>query len=316
MEKETINILRHVSRKLVRELGVLAFTKGPLKRAPIQWHALVEVEKEPDITISKLGNLLLLSVSAASRLVGGLIDEGLLFLKEGGDKREKYLGLTHEGRREIEDIDRFSNAKIKGAFDFLTQDDQAGIIKAIQKYGDALEKSRLLTERVKIHTLSTSRSLRKEIMDMIEHIQKKEYALCVTDDINAGILRAEEEYYYHRSYNFWYALDEKGGVIGSIGLKKIDDENAEIKKFFVAKEYRGKGVAQKLMSALLKAALKHDFNCLYLGTVGTLHSAQGFYKKYAFTQIPQHTLPSNFDLCPIDTVFFTSTVEDLKKNLL
>jgi hypothetical protein len=44
MEKETIHILRHVSRKLVRELGVLAFTKGPLKRAPIQWHALVEVE--------------------------------------------------------------------------------------------------------------------------------------------------------------------------------------------------------------------------------------------------------------------------------
>jgi N-acetylglutamate synthase-like GNAT family acetyltransferase len=260
--------------------------------------------------------LLLLSVSAASRLVGGLINEGLLCLKEGEDKREKYLGLTQEGRREIEDIDRFSNAKIKGAFDFLTQEDQASIIKAIQKYGDALEKSRLLTERVKIHTLSTSRPLRKEIMDMIGRIQKDEYALGVTDEINAGILRAEQEYYYHRSYNFWYALDEKGNVIGSIGLKKIDDENAEIKKFFVAQKYRGKGVAQKLMSALLKAALKHHFNCLYLGTVGTLLSAQGFYKKYGFTQVSQQSLPSNFDLCPVDTVFFTSTVEDLKKNLL
>lgn len=308
-----VNILRHVSRKLVRELGVLSANKGPLKRPPIQWHALIEIEKGPDLTISQLGHLLLMSVSSASRLVGGLIKEGLLCLREGDDKREKYLSLTQEGRREIGYIDHFSNAKIKGAFEFLSTDDQAEIVRAIQKYAHALEKSRLLKERVKIHTLSTSRPLRKKVKDMVEQIQKAEFGLCVPDEINVGILRAEEEYYYHQSYNFWYALDEKGEVIGSIGLKKIDKDNAEIKKFFVTREYRGKGVAQKLMAALLKAALKHRFDRLYLGSVDQLHGALNFYRKYAFTEVSQKDLPSNFDLCPIDTVFFASKVEDLNE---
>lgn len=315
MKKDTINTLRDVSRKLIRELGILQLNQAHLKKAPQHWHALIEIAKEPGITTSQLGNLLLLSVSSTSRIVNALIDQDLVSFKEGTDKREKYLHITKKGQIEVSNMDEFSNTKIRGAFEFLTEEDQDQIIHAIQKYGEALKKSRLIREQIKIHTLSTSRAIRKQIIAMIENIQKGEFLLPITDDINACILRAEEEFYYNNSYNFWYAIDNNGRVIGSMGLKKIDDHRGEIKKFFVAQNYRGKGVAQKLMNALIKTASKHHFECLYLGTVSTLHAAQGFYQKYGFTKITKQQLPTGFQIGPLDTVFFQVTLEDLQHKL-
>jgi N-acetylglutamate synthase-like GNAT family acetyltransferase len=173
-----------------------------------------------------------------------------------------------------------------------------------------------MREQVKIHTLSTSRAIRKQIISMIEHIQKNEFLLPIPDNINACILRAEDEFYYNNSYNFWYAVDTNGVVIGSMGLKKIDEHQGEIKKFFVDSTYRGKGVAQKLMTTLLKAASKHRFDFLYLGTVDALQAAQSFYKKYGFSQITKQQLPAGFELCPIDTLFFKIKFEDLQHKLL
>jgi DNA-binding MarR family transcriptional regulator/N-acetylglutamate synthase-like GNAT family acetyltransferase len=315
MKKDRINNLRHVSRKLVRELGMLQLNKAHLKKTPQHWHALIEIAKEPNVTISKLGHLLLLSTSAMSRIVSALIDNELVAYREGSDKREKYLQITQKGEKEIANIDEFSNSKIKGAFEFLTDEDQEKIIHAIEKYGNALEKSRQLRDQVKIHRLSTPRPIRKQIINMIETIQKGEFSLPITNDINACILRAEEEFYYNNSYNFWYATDPNGTIIGSIGLKKIDDQKGEVKKFFIQQSYRGKNVAPKLVNALIQSAVKHGFETLYLGTVDILHAAHRFYEKYGFERNQKQELPSQFETCPLDTVFFKVKVEDLEHKL-
>lgn len=315
MKKDRISRLRHLSRKLIRELGMLQLNQAQSGKTPQHWHALIEISKEPDITISKLADLLLLSISAASRIVDSLLKHGLIVFRDGVDRREKHLTITQKGQLEIESIDEYSNAKIIGAFEFLTSEDQEQIIDAMQKYGGALEKSRLLREQVKIRTLSTSRTLRKQIISMIENIQRHEFLLPVSDDINSCILKAEEEFYYNNSYNLWYATDNSGAIIGSIGLKKIDDSNAEIKKFFVDQKYRRKGVAQKLMTTLLKAASKHGFDCVYLGTVDKFQAALRFYEKYGFSRITEHHLPQGFDICPLDTVFLKAKVKVLSHKL-
>jgi len=97
---------------------------------------------------------------------------------------------------------------------------------------------------------------------MIEKIQKDEFSIPISDTINLCVFRAEEDFYYDHTCNFWYATNSSGDIFGSIGLKKIDKDYAELKKFFIEKAYRGKGVAQKLMETLLKAALTHDFKFL------------------------------------------------------
>jgi DNA-binding MarR family transcriptional regulator/GNAT superfamily N-acetyltransferase len=256
--KDIIDSLRHAARKLVRELGMLQLNMSRTNRTPQHWHTLIEIMNEPNITIAKLGHLLLLSSSNMSRIISALVKEELISASDGVDKREKYLKITEKGQLELKRIDEFSIAKTKDALEYLTVEDQKQIIDAMQKYADALNKSRMFREKIKIHTLSTSRALRKQIMSMIEDIQAVEFSIPINDEINIGILKAENEYYFNRSCNFWYAVDDSGEIIGSIGLKKINQKDAEIKKFFVSKPYRGKGVSRKLFSVLKQMNYERD----------------------------------------------------------
>jgi DNA-binding MarR family transcriptional regulator/N-acetylglutamate synthase-like GNAT family acetyltransferase len=290
---------------------MLQINQGDSKVTPGHWHALIEVSKQPEITISQLGHLLLITTSTASRIVKALAKDGLLRLTDGKDKREKHLHLTEAGVTEIKKIDAFSEAKIKGAFELLTDQEITQIIQAIATYGKALEESRSIREGIKIKTLSTSRVIRKQIVTMIENIQRNEFSIPITSKINLCVLKAEKDFYCNNSYNFWYAIDTNGGIIGSIGLKKVNVHCGEIKKLFVVKEYRNKGVAQKLMGVLLKAASRHKFDVLVLGTVDKLQAAQKFYIKCGFTRIGQKDLPSEFEICPLDTVFFKAKVKNL-----
>lgn len=304
MKENQIPALRHSARKLVRELGILNIDIEHSKKTAGEWHALIEVSRAPGLTISELGKLLLMTLSTTSRLVKSLVNHGFFELREGSDKRERSLYLTKAGEGEIIKIDHYSDAKIIGAFEFLTKEEIDGIIHAISRYGEALEQSRKMREEVSIHTLSTSRALRKQIVNMISDIQLNEFQIPITKETNAGMLNAEEEYYYNNSCNFWYAVNDAGKIIGSIGLKNLGNGNGEIKKLFVVREYRGKGVAQRLMETLMKAASKHRFKSLFLGTVDTLKAAHNFYRKYDFVQVNRKELPSTFEVNPLDHFFF------------
>lgn len=316
MHQIDIGQLRQAARQLVRELGVLQLSGKATKETPQHWHTLVEIAKEPKITISQLSHILLFSVSSVSRIVKYLMEQKLVTYQEGADKREKYLSLTKKGEEKLREIDEYSNIKIKGAFKFLDEEEQRQIIQAIKKYAEALEKSRLFRESIKILTLSTSRMVRKQIISMIENIQKNEFKLLVTEEINTCILKAETEFYYNNSYNFWYAINNEGKIIGSIALKKISDNYGEIKKFFIEKNYRGIGLASRLMSVLVKAALRHQFDYLILGTVGSLIAAQKFYQKYGFSRITKKELPSEFVCCPLDTAFFEIDIHSASNSFI
>jgi N-acetylglutamate synthase-like GNAT family acetyltransferase/DNA-binding MarR family transcriptional regulator len=315
-KKDLTSELRNAARQLIRDLGLLKLNSVPSNRTTQEWHALIEIQNQPNITIAKLGEILLLSKSRISRVVGSLIKEDLIKSTDGLDRREKLLQLTSKGSTEIRRIDDFTNKKVKGALTFLTLDEQRQIIEAMQLYSMALQKNRKLQEGIKIHTLSTSRVLRLQIIELIENIQKNEFSLPISPDLNSGILKAEGEYYYNNSYNFWYAVDDNGKIVGSIGLKKINDTCAELKKFFVAADYRGRGISQKLMQVLIKTAVKHQFKYLYLGTISKLKAANNFYEKYGFSKIRANQLPPHFDKCFLDNVFFKVKCNDLQSTLL
>lgn len=301
---EIINQFRFGARKLVRELGILDLDKTQLGHTPKYWHALIEISNHPKITLAALSELLVLTPSTMTRLVASLLKDKLIKSVPGLDKREKYLVLTPKGNEAIAEVDAFSNKKILGAFQFLSEKERVDIANALLKYANALERSRQQAVSVEIHTLSSSRVLRRQVIKFITNIQKNEFQIPVSDEINIGILKAENEYHYHRSCNFWYAVDEAGCIIGSIGLKKINDHQAELKKFFVAQPYRGKGVAQQLFETLMAAATKHQFNTIYLGTVKQLAGARRFYEKAGFKAIQKKQLPSSFEICALDTHFY------------
>lgn len=303
MDNTKIEKLRNLSRKLIRELGLLQVDPDDTSVTPIHWHALVEIQKEPGITISKLGELLIISIYRISRITSSLYKKGFIEFKSGLDKREKLLYLSTKGQNEVLKIDDFSEKKILGAFKYLTTQDMSAIIHAIDIYSAALEKHRLGGREIKICTLPTSRTVRKQIVTMISQIQRSEFNI-TSSELNHAIIKAEQVYYYNSSYNFWYATDSGGKIVGSIGLKKLNDEYAEIQKLFVLPEYRGQGISKKLMDTLITSAAKHRFKQLFLGTVKNANAAHKFYTKYGFEVIKSGLLPKQFVANEFDSIFF------------
>jgi len=103
---------------------------------------------------------------------------------------------------------------------------------------------------------------------------------------------------------FWIALDGER-VLGTIGLSRIDNQNAFLRYLFVAKEGRGSaGVSQMLLDTALREAAKENYEHIYLGTMEQFKAAQKFYIKNHFVCIPKEALPELMPVSPMDLLFY------------
>lgn len=76
--------------------------------------------------------------------------------------------------------------------------------------------------------------------------------------------------------------------VGSASFKKYDDENAEVKRVFVKKEYRGQGISNELMKMLEQRAREKGFKFFILESGEPLVSAMALYKKIGYKVIPNY----------------------------
>jgi RimJ/RimL family protein N-acetyltransferase len=78
-----------------------------------------------------------------------------------------------------------------------------------------------------------------------------------------------------------------GRLVGLGGLEVQDDATGELKRFFVVPEWRGAGVADALIAALVDHARDHDINRLRLETGDEQHAAMAFYRRHGFAVVPR-----------------------------
>ena len=134
----------------------------------------------------------------------------------------------------------------------------------------------------------------------------EQYAAAV-EELVLGILRDEFEIsgasaeqpdladvprHYGRGYSrFWIALDGER-LIGTTGFVDLGRDQGLLRKMFVHIDYRGSGVAQRLLDNAMRWARDHGFVGLYLGTNSKFHAAQRFYEKHGFTPLASEALPN------------------------
>lgn len=76
--------------------------------------------------------------------------------------------------------------------------------------------------------------------------------------------------------------------VGCAGLKKYDEENAEVKRVFIKSEYRGRGISKILMSMLEERARKKGYKYLILESGEQLVAAMALYRKLDYKIIPNY----------------------------
>jgi ribosomal protein S18 acetylase RimI-like enzyme len=75
---------------------------------------------------------------------------------------------------------------------------------------------------------------------------------------------------------------EGKNIIASAGLKELSEEKALMMRFYVASEFRGRGVAFRMLDNIKKFAKRNNYKYIVLDTFKTNFRAKKFYKKQGF----------------------------------
>lgn len=104
-----------------------------------------------------------------------------------------------------------------------------------------------------------------------------------------------ESSYFGRGGTFFVLETEDGEIIGAYGLCPIDEQTCELRKMYLHKAYRGKGLGKLLLEDALSKAGKLGFVKVTLETASVLTEAISLYKSYGFVEYNTQHLSSRCD---------------------
>ena len=106
-------------------------------------------------------------------------------------------------------------------------------------------------------------------------------------DRHADVVNVEK--YYMNNGCFW-CLIENNKVIGTVAIRKIDDEKriAELKRMFVLPEFQGKGYGRLLLEHAVKCAREQHYHKIYLDTRKQFSVAQYLYRSVGFRETERY----------------------------
>jgi ribosomal protein S18 acetylase RimI-like enzyme len=103
---------------------------------------------------------------------------------------------------------------------------------------------------------------------------------------------------YGLPYGRLYIVKVDNQVAGCIGLRKLDNENCEMKRLYIRPVFRGQNIANKLVEMVIDDAKRIGYKNMLLDTLPFLKGAIHLYKKLGFYEIQA------YNNSPIDTSIY------------
>lgn len=119
----------------------------------------------------------------------------------------------------------------------------------------------------------------RKINDFVISIYVDEYGF---ENRRLTIQKADNSVYMKKGGNFWLAVNEDDEIIGTIALYKHNDEDVEIKRLYVRKDYRGTGLSKDLYAKAINLCRRNSFKKIFLATCDKLETAIYFYLNRRF----------------------------------
>ncbi|MDT8301685.1 MAG: GNAT family N-acetyltransferase [Sedimentisphaerales bacterium] len=123
----------------------------------------------------------------------------------------------------------------------------------------------------------------------------KEYGLKPDPGATDIDLKDIEQSYFERGGAFYVLEEEDGSIIGAYGLYLIDEQTCELRKMYLHRSYRGKGLGKLLLEDALTKANQIGFKKMILETASVLIEAISLYRSYGFVEYEPEHLSSRCD---------------------
>lgn len=91
--------------------------------------------------------------------------------------------------------------------------------------------------------------------------------------------------YQNKNKKFWIAIDEEDNIIGTVLIYENYEKCMELRKFYVRKDFRGRGLAKELYNTVIDFCENSGVEKIFIGTNKNLDRAINFYLKQGFYEI-------------------------------
>ncbi|TVY07783.1 GNAT family N-acetyltransferase [Paenibacillus cremeus] len=90
-----------------------------------------------------------------------------------------------------------------------------------------------------------------------------------------------------------------GQAVGCGAIRPLDSESVELKRFFVAPDYRNQGIAAQMLHFLEQRAVERKYQFIRLETGTMQPEANQFYEKHGYDEIAQFGMyvGSEYSIC-------------------
>ena len=130
------------------------------------------------------------------------------------------------------------------------------------------------------------KELFSEYMDMLIEGDPRFEGYLEIQNYDDELAHLEHKYGEPEGRLYLLYADEK--LVGCIGLRKLDEENCELKRLYVKPEFRGNRLGDLLVKRIIMDAKKIGYKHMLLDTLPFLETALKIYKKYGFYEIERY----------------------------
>jgi DNA-binding MarR family transcriptional regulator/GNAT superfamily N-acetyltransferase len=292
VRSSTIDLVRHASRQLVRELGILNESLAGTDLPPSAVHALIEIDAREGTTARELGQILRLEKSSISRMLGKLVFSGDIVEEPGEeDGRIKKLFLSAMGRRRVTTIHAFARTQVAGALGRLAPEQRDIVLEGLRLYAGSLAANADDGKAAPPARIVTG--YRPGLIARITEMHALYYAR------TSGFGRHFETVVAGGLNDFCERLDRPCNSIWTtvcgeeiVGSVAIDGEDlgqgiAHLRWFIVDDRVRGGGVGRQMLSAALAFADDKRFAETHLWTFAGLAAARHLYETHGFVCVEE-----------------------------
>ena len=100
---------------------------------------------------------------------------------------------------------------------------------------------------------------------------------------------------YNTPNGFFGVVLDNSVIIGTIGLFRVSEEAAELRKMYVLPAYRGSGIGKWMLETVIGIARAKGYTVLTLETIAPLKEAIALYLSYGFSEIAPKEINDRVD---------------------
>ncbi len=151
-------------------------------------------------------------------------------------------------------------------------------VSGVGKMGESIAEG---SKRMHIKEYKNTEQEQNEVQNFLEAVLPESGRNMDSSAIQQYVKRLEQ------FEKVWCLYDEEK-LIGTVGIRRLEEANCELKALYLYSKYHGQGLGYRLLSTALAEAKQFGFEAIYLDTISTSERAIRLYKAVGFTEIPQY----------------------------